>query len=644
MFGEFGYTGKILRVNLSSLSIANIPTADYADRFLGGRGIAAKIFWDEVPPHVSAFDPENRLIFITGPLAGLPGLSGSRWQICGKSPAIEPQHFFYCNLGGSWGAHLKFAGYDGIIIQGKSERPAYLLIKDEASELRDASALWGRSSVETRRLLKDELGSLVRVAAIGPAGENEVIMANVLADEDSSGFGFGAVMGSKRLKAIVVARGGVRPKVANPERLHELTKYIHELKPDGTRSFSKWLGRSRPAENMKDQLCYGCISGCDRGTYRAADGETGKFFCQAANFYKRPALSYYGEANEVPFQATRLCDKYGIDTKVITSITEWLSRCYHAGILTDDNTGIPISKVGSLEFIETLVKKTSLRDGFGDTLAQGIHRAADSAGSQAREMLPTTIDNTGQIGAYDGRIYITNALFFATELKRPIAQLHLINRTVIRWMNWMNGLPGSYMSSEVIRAIAKRFWGSELAADFSTYDGKAQAAKMIQDRGYEIECLILCDRPSWPIIESEHSRDHVGDPTLESRVYSAVTGNEIDEDGLCRIGERVFNLQRAILIREGHRGREDDQLAEFHYTVPVEADYFNPQCLVPGKDGKPISRKGAVVDRQKFEKMLKEYYQLRGWDVTSGLQTRAKLKELDLDDIGRDLEQMGRIV
>jgi len=138
MSSEFGYIGQILRIALSSGIMTNVPTHIYADRFIGGRGIAAKIYWDEVPPGISALDPENRLIFITGPLAGISGISGSRWQICGKTPAANPEHFWCSNLGGSWGAHLKFAGYDGIIVQGKSERPVYLLIQDGHAEIREA--------------------------------------------------------------------------------------------------------------------------------------------------------------------------------------------------------------------------------------------------------------------------------------------------------------------------------------------------------------------------------------------------------------------------------------------------------------------------------------------------------------------------
>ena len=152
-----GYAGAILRVDVSSGNISRQPTMDYAGDFLGGRGIAARIYWDEVPPGTGAFDPGNRLIFITGPLAGFSGLSGSRWQVCGKAPAMTPEQFSYANLGGRWGAQLKFAGFDGLVVHGRADRPVYLYIEDGAAQLRDASHLWGKRTVETRDILKSEL-------------------------------------------------------------------------------------------------------------------------------------------------------------------------------------------------------------------------------------------------------------------------------------------------------------------------------------------------------------------------------------------------------------------------------------------------------------------------------------------------------
>ena len=196
------------------------------------------------------------------------------------------------------------------------------------------------------------------------------------------------------------------------------------------------------------------------------------------------------------------------------------------------------------------------------------------------------------------------------------------------------------MSTDVLRAITKRFFGDEIAFDFSTYEGKALAAQSIQDREYAKESLILCDF-SWPMRYVKFSADHIGDPTIESKILAAVTGREIDEEGLRQTGERVFNLQRAILVREGHKGRESDTLSGSDYTIPLRADPGNPEGLLPGKGGEVISRNGAVVDKGKFENVKDEYYQLRGWDVKTGLQRKTKLEELELGDVAEELEARG---
>jgi len=610
-----------------------VSTTDYAS-FLGGRGIAAKIYWDEVSPETNALDAGNRLIFAIGPLAGLHALGTSRWTVCGKSPLSTPEHFCYSNLGGRWGAELKFAGYDAIVVQGKSDKPVYLYIHDGVAELKDASALWGKGTVETREILKGELGSSVKVVAIGPAGENMVTTASLLADNDASGSGgLGAVMGSKRLKAVVVkgTRKGV--KIAQPERLRELTRYFRGL---GKGVFIAWgTDFMVTGAKAKKDPCYGCLGNCLRVMYRGEDGRRGKFMCQSAAFYQLWAYRYYGEQNDVPFYANRLCDDYGLDTWALEAMLAWLYRCYRAGLISEENIGLPMSKLGSLEFIETLVRMISLREGFGDILAQGLDKAVNATGSEAASQVR-------HIDPYEPRLYITTALLWAMEPREPIQELHEVGLPLAQWVSWAKGIEGAYVSSDVVRAIAKRFWGNEAAADLSTCEGKAVAGKRIQDRQYAKECLILCD---WvfPVMDSKNTEDHVGDPSLESKILSAVTGDEVDEQSLYRIGERVFNLQRAILVREGHRAREDDKLPDEWHTMPLKKGVLDPECLVPGKHGEVTSRIGAVVDRQEFEKLKDEYYQLRRWDIVTGLQSRGILEELGLKDIAEDLEPRGLI-
>jgi len=640
MTGYFGYAGHILWVDLSSGTIKQIPTIAYADRFLGGRGIAAKIYWDEVPPEVRALDPGNRLIFITGPLAGVyPGVGGIRWLVCGKSPATTPEQFCYSNFGGSWGTELKLAGYDGIVVQGKSDKPVYLLIENGTVEIRDASALWGKSAVEVREDLKDNLGRQTKVVATGPAGDNMVVLAILLADNDASGSGgFGAVMGSKKLKAIAV-RGEGKIAVADPAKLLKLNRYIRKL-----RGFSACEGRFPVDANFeapkkkKPYTCKGCgIGHCQRMVYESENGKKGKFACMPMGFYQLRARRYYGQEvqGEVAFHAAMLANEYGVDVSAIDTMIMWLSRCNKAGILTDENTSIPLSKIGSIEFIEKLIKQISLRDGFGDILARGTSKAADLVGSGAEKLITDYILKAGQNSLYNPRFYITTGLLYAMEPRQPIQQLHEIAEPFIRWIEWVNKVEHAYLSSEVFRAIAKRFWGSELAVDFSTYEGKALAAVKIQDRQYAKESLILCD---WilPITSVEHSEDHIGDSSLESKILSSVIGEKVEEEQLYSIGERIVNLQRAIFIKEA---KGTDTIPEFHFSIPQKHVLWNPEAKAPGKDGKILVKKGALLDKEKFEKTKKEFYRLRGWNAVSGLQTKAKLEELELGDIAEDLMQ-----
>ncbi|MDM8000740.1 MAG: aldehyde ferredoxin oxidoreductase N-terminal domain-containing protein [Dehalococcoidia bacterium] len=628
-----GYAGRVLRVDLSSGQWSTSPTSDYV-LFVGGRGFAAKVHWEEVPPEVGALDPANRLTFFTGPMAGFAGFGSSRWLVCGKSPATNPEHFCHSNLGGTWGVALKSAGYDGVVIHGRADRPVYLLVTHAGVQVRDAAHLWGKGAIQARETLKSELGASVNVVACGQAGENLVITASIIADKDASGSsGFGAVMGSKRLKAVAVVKGDQSPAAADPDRLRELVRHYAYLQGNRDASYFTVPGKTR-----RDS-CWGCPGLCGRIAWRAADGTEGKYFCQSALMYQIRAAQFYGQGKEgdVPFRVTKLCDNYGIDTMAIHVIMSWLSRCHREGLLTEEETGVPLSKAGSFEFAEALVRRIALREGFGDLLARGVEKAADAIGRGTREKIGDLLHKAQQVDQYGGRTYIVNSLLYATEVRMPIQHLHKTSIPVMQWLGWVQGLEGAYVSGKVFRDMAVRFYGSEAAADFSSYEGKALAAKTVQDRQYAAECLVLCDY-AWPVMVSPVTDDHVGDPSLESRFYSAVTGQQVDEAGLSRIGERVFNLQRSILAREGWQGQHSDTLPEYNFTTPLKFDVLNPQMLVPGPDGNPVSRKGLTLDRAEFERMKKQYYQLRGWDPVTGRQTRRKLEELGLADVAADLE------
>jgi aldehyde:ferredoxin oxidoreductase len=642
---EFGYAGKILTVNLSNGKYREIDSAEYTERFLGGRGIAAKLYWDLVPPQTGAIEPDNCLICATGPVTGFFGLAGCRWVMGSKTLLHQPEAFSYGNSGSQWGSTLKYAGYDALVITGKAEKPVYLYIHDSTAEIKDASALWGLSTFDTQDKIKAEVGKESCVISIGPAAENLVVFATALADAGSSvSGGIGTIMSSKNLKAIAVA-GNKKPKAAYPEKLEEIKTLVKKIRTSTFDAPSPWVipGLTR------QENCYGCGVGCSRQSYKGEDGRRYKSFCQASSIYTTHAIRYYGERNDVPLLAVRLCDGYGLDSAVMGPLISWLIECHREGVINEEQVGLPLSQAGSAEFIKELTKKIAFREGFGDALARGTLAAAATIGGKTEELTTRFIaTQTSETKDYDPRLILTTALMIATEPRRPITQLHGISGNIlISWYSWASKLEGSFFSTDDLRLAAERFWGSPKVVDFSTYDGKALAAKKVQDRSYAQESLVLCD-VHWPMVvtSANNPSGHVGDPTLESQIFNAITGKETSEEELCGTGERIFNLQRAVQLRHGWNGRDGDRILEYYFTHPLEQGeiFFNPDAIMPGTDGKIISRLGAVLDRSEFEKMKDDYYTLRGWDKKTGFPTGAKLRELGLNDIIDDLEKRGLIV
>jgi len=638
---EFGYAGQILKVDLSSGKSSKQPSSDYTDKYIGGHGVAARLYWEMAPPEAKATDPENCLIAASGPVAGFPGFAGSRWKLCGKTPLGDPESFSYCNLGESWGSILKFAGYDALAVQGKADKPVYIYIHDDKAEIRDASHLRGQSTFDASDNLKAELGKGVSVLTIGPAGENLVPFSIVLAEGNASGSGgLGAAMGSKNLKAIAVA-GDKRPVAADPEKVRKMVNLIHKGRPKIDMP-SMW---AIPGLTRR-HACYGCGIGCSREIYKAEKGRSYKSLCQASDVYSAQSMRYSGKRDGAHLLGTRLCDGYGLDSSVMQSMLEFIEACYQEGLIDEKKTGLPLSKIGSPEYIQELTRKISFKEGFGATLAKGIIAAAGSIGTRANDMLHMFVATRGsEKKDYDPRLLITTALCYATEPRRPIQQLHEVSSVNMMWLGMgPNAKPGAMFSTENYRKVAEKLWGSAAAADFSTYEGKALAAKMLQDRVFAKESLVLCDL-RWTMTQSARVLGTTIDNIMESQVYSAITGKEIDDAELAKMGERIFNLQRAILLRQGWQGRKGDRIMDYLFTEPLKKGemFFNADALMPGQNGEIISRVGAVIEKDKFEKMKTEYYGYRGWDAITGFPTKAKLTELKLDDVAADLAGRGLI-
>jgi aldehyde:ferredoxin oxidoreductase len=636
---EFGYAGEILKIDLSSRKVKREDTSHYSSKFIGGKGLAAKIYWDMVPPDARALSPENALIFATGPTTTFQGIAGCRWQVSGKSPMHEPEAFSTGNMGGKWGPALKAAGFDALVVSGKADRPVYIYIRDGEIQIKDASALIGKSSFDTIDDLRTELGQDISVVTIGPGGEHEVVYATAFADEGASGgAGMGAVMGSKNLKAIAVAGSQViaAAEPARLEKIKERAKYFRGPPPDPNAPNPWAFGGVTFNEE-----CWGCGLYCNRQMYFAEKGRKYKAFCQQTGIYTPAVMKHYGEWKPAQLLALRLCDANTLDSAVMAPMIKWMLDCYKEGVMGEKETGLPLSQLGTEEFIEKLTHMIAFREGFGDALARGLKYAAQSLGKKAEEIaLRYVATRSYECQDYDPRLFFTTSIFYATEPRRAIDQLHGCSILMMKWLAWYNKMPGSLCSTENMTEAARRYWGSETAADFSTWEGKALAAKKIQDRCFAKDSLILCDL-MWPMMITGVAEEAVGDPSMESQIYSAITGHETDEAGLARFGERIACLQRAIHLRQGWGGRSNDLLLDYFFEEPLKqgAIFFNPDAILPGPKGKTISKLGTVVERDKFEQIKTDFYKLRGWDTATGYPTKATLTDLGLEDVAADLEK-----
>ncbi|MCF8106398.1 MAG: hypothetical protein K9K64_13025 [Desulfohalobiaceae bacterium] len=634
-----GWCGKILSVDLSEGRLSELQTMAYARDYLGGRGIATRLYWETVAAGVGAFDPENRLIFMTGPLEATGAQGASRFVVAGKSPMLLPEGFCIGNLGGHFGPSLKRAGFDGLVVSGASEKPVYLLIRDGKAEIRDAARLWGQGVYTVAERLRAEHGHRVRYLSTGPAGENRCRTANLMTDNEGSATGgFGAVMGAKKLKAMAVLGSG-KPGVAHPEKLQALNREAVHL------SRRSPLALPFPPEQVSrtgKASCRQCGLDCLlRHRLKTASGKSVVRKCQAMSVYLPWVMGRSGESMETAVEATGICNDYSICTMEMFNILQWLDTCRRAGSGIIKQTGLDMSRLGSLPFFEKLSRMIAWREGFGDLLAEGLLRLGQTLGGEAGRYFGDEVSGVGDGATYSAREYPMNGLLYAFEPRQPIAMLHEVSRLVGLWVMHQGNPETSPVNSEVFRAAALRFWGHPSAWDMTRPEGKAQAAVRAMDRTLVKDSLVLCDS-AWPVMVSWNTADHVGDPTLESRIFSAVTGVEMDEAGLNRYGERIFNLQRAIQLREGRQPGTDDVPAPFNFSSPVESVFMNPEVIVPGPGDEVVSRKGATLEPEAYETMRGEFYALRGFDPAFGLQKRAALEELGLGDVAAELETTGK--
>lgn len=667
-----GWVGKILRVDLSSGRVWETSTYDYVPQFLGGRGLGAKICWDEVPPEVSAFDPEARLVFSTGPLQGTLAPTSGRFMLLGKAPQSAPVES-YCRsgVGGHWAPELKWAGYDALVVHGRAARPVYLWISDGRAMLCDARHLWGLDTYQTQLRLWATHGRKTRVMTIGRAGENRSRIACILTDTgDASGQGgFGGVMGSKNLKAIAVSGSGVVP-VARPETLAALTSAIRTrfsrkaangdpfTSEEPGFKFNIWGGgygrggltllQGELLELCRDPStgyrqvpdgCFACPIAC-RSRLSGPDITPGVALCAQAYMYMesmvyRPEKGY----SKVSWQAAKLADLLGINAYELMAIIPWLGDCHREKLLTEEDTGLPLDNIGSWEFATKLLHMIANREGFGDVLAEGGQRAAARVGGKAQTLSHIYYPRSGRFGGYrehwmylggfpSGHGVACLALAWALDnrdahVSHGLMSLlwgaaHAIGQTAL------NAVPEDL--TPILRPAMARAFGSAQAAEFVTPDRKAiewrwapGVVKRYQEQAILKDSFVLCDM-AFPFLYDANAADHVGDASLERRLYEAVTGREMSEEESTALAARLCTLERALAVRDG-RARSDDTFHDIYFTNQDAA--------------------GRQYTRDDLERAKTAFYRLTGWEERTGAPRRATLERLGLGDVAGDLARRG---
>ncbi|WP_207670879.1 aldehyde ferredoxin oxidoreductase family protein [Caloramator sp. E03] len=599
----FGWTGKILRVNLTEGTIKVEPlNIDDAKKYIGARGLGTKIFMDEVDPNVEPFSPENKLIFMTGPLTGTFASSAGRYEVITKAPLTGT--IGASNSGGHFGPELKFAGYDGIIFEGKSEKPVYLYINDDKVELRSAEHLWGKTVYETTDILLKENGEDFRVSCIGPAGEKLVLFAGVINDKHRAAgrSGLGAVMGSKNLKAVAV-RGSNSIKVADPEKFKEacidaraklkahpvtgagLPTYgteilINILNQNGALPTRNWRdgGIFENADDtsgealtekylVRNKGCFGCNIGCGRVT-RIPDG---KFKSTGEGPEYEAGWAYGADCGvkdlDAICRASFICNEYGLDPITMGSTIACAMELYDKKIITKEDVGFEL-KFGDGDAIVELTKMTALREGFGDVLAMGSYRLAEKYGHPELSMSV----KKQEMPAYDARGVQGIGLNYATSNR---GGCHVRGYTI---------------SPEVLGVPQK--------LDQLVTDGKANWVKLFQDLTAVVDSSGLCLFVTFGI----------GLPEISQMLRTAI-GVDMSNEEILKCGERIWNLERMFNIKVGFTKKDD--------TLP-------PRLL-----SEPLEKGPAKGKVSGVPVMLEEYYKVRGWSE-DGVPTEEKLKDLEI--------------
>ncbi len=624
----YAYTGNILYLDLSSKKfwIEN-PDENFYRTYWGGRALALYYMLREMKAHTDPLSPDNLLIFAPGILTGTPAPAMPRYTVCAKSPLTGAEG--EAEAGGWWGPELKKAGFDALIIKGASSTPVYLWIKDGKVEIKDATHLWEKDTGETQRIIREELADdKIRIAQIGPAGENQVRFANIVNElkHFNGRNGLGAVMGSKKLKAIAV-RGTKPIELYNKERMNQITKEIsqrimdnplsRDLRSLGTPatvrpfyeagclpSYNWTTGYFKEGENLTAETynktilkeikgCYACPIRCKRvvevnepdlkvdPTYGGPEYET---IASLGSICGISDLKYIAKANE-------LCNRYTMDTISTGMVIAFAMQCYEERILTKEDTdGLELT-FGNKEALLILIDKIARREGLGDLLAEGSYLASRKIGNGSEKFIHQV--KRQEIPMHDPRLKTGVGLQYALSdygadhMKAAHDPFFKDQDSV--GVKEMKGLG-------ILEPVSPTDLGEKKVALF----------KLLDIYWTVFDILGVCDFGYVP--------RSVGTMEELLEIIRSTTGWKTTWFELMKLGERSINMARIFNSREGFTSKDD--------TLP-EVFYHN------FKDG-PLDGKFAI-NKENFQKALRMRYQLMGWNPDTGIPTPAKLIELGLN-------------
>ncbi|NLG50724.1 MAG: hypothetical protein GX552_11485 [Chloroflexi bacterium] len=647
MHNQGGWAGRLLFVDLTTGTFSHRDTMDYAPDYPGGRALGAALAWELLRPGIAPFDPENPLMFLSGPLAGTSAPAAGRVTVCALAPQGHPFGWFSrASMGGDFGHMLKQASYDGIVIIGQAPRPVYLWVSEEEVALRDASDLWGLGIMGTQEALAERLGPKTEIATIGPAGETLSRIATIGSHEGSAAGqgGLGAVMGAKRLKAVAVY-GTQRPTIARPEAFRKLSRAIarEQIEDRERRSPQATPSAQPPAYNARTIHCSrGCIYGCARryegvpGTVFPEREYSGVQQCTAGRF-RGAEDGYWNLGFEAGFELNVLANDWGINHwDLMKGLFPWIGMCHQDGL----------THLGGREIVPQdprfwydVLRAIATRQGpLADIVADGGQQAILTTGllpDDARQLYTAW----GYANHWDGRgprgnritypFWLVSALLWMVDTRDPMGSAH----GYVQNMTAASPFGSGVLTWEQLQGIGQRLYGRPEAMDpLSNYEGKAEPAWWHARRSMIKDSLPLCDRV-FPRLFTALTEDGlpraegIEGPDFEYHLYALATGDDCGPEGLERMAERALTLERLTLFRDWGRTRQ---------TEEGVLDYF---CDTLEEFSNPLLGERKHAEREPLRRLATEFYALRGWNPETGLPTAEKAEELGLGEQYRQLGQ-----